>query len=240
MNGQVPVVVQHRWKYQPTSLRNGELPGDGIIHFVWVHSSEQIAFRNEINLTELSSTVRNGHQRNEDDVVTFYFEAPISRPIRAGAWKLRLVSDFRKKSSSFVFIGAKSRNRFAPNNLKDLNLKGSNFKDSNLKGSKEGVRKSTSSNKLSSTIGLGEILNDMNYGEVQSRVVAETRFLIVDSSKSEVQLEAELKQFWTVEDVCLHDQEETGMVWPLDVRKFKSCLNTTWSVSLPDPKSECC
>lgn len=238
MNGQVPMVVQHRWQYRSDGLRNGRLRGDGIIHFVWIHSSELITFQNEINLTE-SSSARNGHLKKDDDVVTFHFEAPIGRPIRAGDWRLLLVSDFRK-TNSFDFSKARSSSRFGPNGIKKLRED----------------RKSPSTDQSCSAIDLGEILNDMNFGEVQSRLVAETRFLIIDSSidfskdssndlsnreakLKETKLE-ELRQFWTIEDVCLHDQEEVEKLLDVNQSPIKSCLNTTWSPSLPDPKSECC
>ena len=221
MNGRTQLVVQHRWKRRTT--RNAKFRENSYkIEFVLMHSNGRIAFRNESNLSDLWSTTNKVYRRNQDsDIVSFHFEPSVQQPLRVGIWRLLLISrDFRENPNRFDFFETKPTNR---NRLKK-----------NSKGSKK-VRKSRAANDFSSAIDLNEILNDLHCEEAQSRLLAERRFLIVEPSQSENCLEDQLKQFWTIKDVCVHEDRV-----PFDAcgSTIKSCLATTWSSSLPDPKSE--
>lgn len=203
MNSRSQLIVQHKWRY----LSN-RLPANYTIDFVWIHSSDQIIFRDQINLTDLLS---NSNLDNKNDkkrnlkIASFHLKTPINRPIKTGIWKL-LIIDFQKKS--LLDKSSKTSKVLSNSNIFDK---------------------------------LYKLIDELNNDKLQSRLIAETRFLILEQNKSnkEDQLE-QLRQFWKIKDICLNDEKLIGSSFNECKLTIKNCLNTSWSSILADPKSDCC
>ena len=212
MNSQSQLIVQHKWQ----CLNGNNLPRDYTIHFIWIHLNEQITFQNELNLTDLIS---NSGVLIKNKLLSFSLAAPMKRPMKSGAWRLLLILN-NSKMNSMNRIGTKliksDSGHIDIEKLNNLKMK-NNSKDS-----------------------LNELLNNLDISK-QSSIIGETEFLILPSYQTragEEQLD-NLKHFWKIKDICVNElNNQIDLSLNECSLAIKQCLNTSWSASLPDPKSE--
>lgn len=249
IDSQSQLIVQHKWKY--LKLANDKPFRNYTVYFVWIHpDGKQITLDNEIRLS--------GNSIKNTKVNSFHFKAQLARPIQPGIWRLLLISNSEIKFSKFMkSTESATKSSIKSSNVSSiLNVKLSNsttFRSINASTAKSTTAISSKLNATTSSIDkLNEILNDiLNEASFQSKVIAETRFLVLDSnsrlitssSRTYAKLIEQLKPFWKINDICLDeltlkDQKLIGTSFNECRLTIKNCLNTTWSSRLPDPKSQ--